>query len=882
VALPLILGGPIVRRVEGRYASFWLALSRPATVVAHVWSGMQASTGVGQVQSGSPLAATGEAATIDFGGALHVCVVTARGAAGFTPGSIWSYDLEVQEAGKPARGFKELGLLQDDTTAARLDGAVDPSAPPHLALGYAPDQLPSFVTPAATLEELHLAHGSCRNTNTEGPETMSFLDDIIREHLTDGPNRLQQLFLTGDQIYADDVSRGIMKPIAELAAGLNGGRNGEVAPVAGTDRPVNLETFPNLRRLKLVREEARFTTTDGHNHLISFSEFAAHHLLAWSTHPWRPLAEEKDVYVPVPPNSPVPNLLTDWEACAEADKKAEGATPFEKWKNRETKPKDGKPSAFTEDANRTIVYRAGVSKVARVLANCATYMIFDDHEITDDWNQNKRWRNRVVATPLGRAIIRNGMLAYAVFQAWGNDPRAFTRADPSIFDPVDHDPNPATDEGPWAVQKVGPPVVLTNNARVLKLASAAASAPGPFPMFPLRPVEELLGLDDPDTSTNPTKKAVWHWRIDFPAHRVVALDPRTRRSFHGEGEAPPNLVGTTLNDQIPAGPLAAPQELLVVLAPAPVLAPHIVHNVVQPVSALYQDIAISITGKEKMDPCKPGPPVTGTEHRDVEGWNGDEPAMEALFARLAGYRSVLLLSGDVHFASSVGLDYWNDTLTDPVSRIVQLTSSGVRNHKGGTLQVLIRALPIGQRLLRGQPREVLAWKGPAPIKMPAGTHIAPGRRARMLRSPALLPNNGWPKDTTVDHPPDWRWRATVLRDSRTGSQLPVGYPVQDAIAEVDPGAPLDGMARIAARHASAAMHHTVPLRLSIFDHNVGTVSFRKAGNGTNVLHTLWTEAAPGSAVGAPFTVHESPLQPAAGDVGPQLVTKDQDDEGGEP
>ena len=31
----------------------------------------------------------------------------------------------------------------------------------------------------------------------------------------------------------------------------------------------------------------------------------------------------------------------------------------------------------------------------------------------------------MLTAPLGRAIVRNGMLAYALFQGWGNDPEKF-------------------------------------------------------------------------------------------------------------------------------------------------------------------------------------------------------------------------------------------------------------------------------------------------------------------------------------------------------------------------------------------------------------------------------------------------------------------------
>ena len=49
-------------------------------------------------------------------------------------------------------------------------------------------------------------------------------------------------------------------------------------------------------------------------------------------------------------------------------------------------------------------------------------MIFDDHEVTDDWNLSPLWRDRVMTTSLGVTIVRNALLAYALFQDWGNDP----------------------------------------------------------------------------------------------------------------------------------------------------------------------------------------------------------------------------------------------------------------------------------------------------------------------------------------------------------------------------------------------------------------------------------------------------------------------------
>jgi hypothetical protein len=52
-------------------------------------------------------------------------------------------------------------------------------------------------------------------------------------------------------------------------------------------------------------------------------------------------------------------------------------------------------------------------------------MIFDDHDVTDDWNLTAGWRDRVRASPAGRRIVANALAAYWAFQGWGNDPGQF-------------------------------------------------------------------------------------------------------------------------------------------------------------------------------------------------------------------------------------------------------------------------------------------------------------------------------------------------------------------------------------------------------------------------------------------------------------------------
>jgi hypothetical protein len=69
--------------------------------------------------------------------------------------------------------------------------------------------------------------------------------------------------------------------------------------------------------------------------------------------------------------------------------------------------------------------RAALSAIRRAFANLTTYMMFDDHDVTDDWNLARLWREGVYQSPAGRRVVANALAAFWAFQAWGNDPEMF-------------------------------------------------------------------------------------------------------------------------------------------------------------------------------------------------------------------------------------------------------------------------------------------------------------------------------------------------------------------------------------------------------------------------------------------------------------------------
>src|SRR5690606_15499130 len=131
-------------------------------------------------------------------------------------------------------------------------------------------------------------------------------------------------------------------------------------------------------------EKPIFTTANAHNHLVTFAEVMAMYLLVWSPTPWRLLTD------------PVEPQLSETDAL--------------RWKD-EHQVLQG----FCRD----------LPNAARLLAHVQTLMIFDDHDITDDWNLSASWERTAYEHPFSRRIVGNALLAYMLCQGWGNHPDVF-------------------------------------------------------------------------------------------------------------------------------------------------------------------------------------------------------------------------------------------------------------------------------------------------------------------------------------------------------------------------------------------------------------------------------------------------------------------------
>ncbi len=264
---------------------------------------------------------------------------------------------------------------------------------PHLVYGDASS--PNFVL-RSRIDQL--LHGSCRKPHHPATDGLLCVDTLLaQEH--DACDRPALLMMSGDQVYADDVAGPTLRAIHALIERLGlYGEHLEGAVVSDSaklyEHPASYyhraDLLPALESNETLRERffggARkpiFTSSSADNHLVTFAEVMAMYLLVWSPVPWTLIA-------------PQPPVLTP--------------------QRRER---------YALEQTRIEGFKAGLGNVARALAHLPTLMIFDDHDITDDWNLSAQWEETAYGHPFSKRIIGNALLAYMLCQGWGNNPDAF-------------------------------------------------------------------------------------------------------------------------------------------------------------------------------------------------------------------------------------------------------------------------------------------------------------------------------------------------------------------------------------------------------------------------------------------------------------------------
>jgi len=812
--LPFLLAGPIVRRVEPNLVSVWVATSEACSVRLRVWPGTVTAGGgtTGDVFEPDGAIVGGDRQTLRIGAKLHVAVVTgttAPNAQPLLPGERYSYNVSFRTSGGPARDLRTLGLLED--------------APIQPALGYQAGLLPSFATCPATIDDLVVLHGSCNRIHAKGgPNLLYSVDELIQENLDEPRHRPHQLWLTGDQVYADEVPGTLSSRITQLGRELLGVDeilkvNKKQDGTGGTfDIKLVQANFPAAYRKGLMQDSARLTSSEAESHLLGLTERLAMQLMLWSPAVW-----ERDATGKV--------LLDDPKAIvkakeppigneAGADAKAWLATTLTTFKDDR---KLGKAlRAATDEVPLVLAYAERIGRIRRGLAGVATYMVFDDHDVTDDWNLCQLWVKQVYGNPLGRSVVRDGLVTFALTQGWGNNPIAY-------------------DSGPGAG-------LLARSTELFPASATQGPAQGAVDA-----IDTVLGLGGQPPQMR------WNFAIDGPAHRVIACDTRTRRTFSGPVSPPIQLADAERDFQIPAGPAEAGVEMVMVVLSQPALDPVALGELTQGLISRGASAGASIANRME-SPDKIA--LTGLESLDYEGW-GARPANAArLLDRLATYKRVMILSGDVHFAVTLGLQFWRKG-QGLVSEIGQFTSSAIQYITFPEVVVPLVGQGWANALIgRGYPFDVFVWTDPADAPVTFATLPSRGVRRRMLQRPVLLAGLYLPEGASEAIPPDFVWSLQLLSDQRPDGERPEPVRPEALTAEFDADDPLHGehgYSALSRRHQNAVRKHSNTRTLGMFN-KVARLTFAHDGNRLlarsdliSIDHFKPTTSAP-----EPFTRHE--------------------------
>jgi hypothetical protein len=364
----LVLAGPLLRRVQARSIAIWLATTRAVRVRAEL-----------KLQDGRQLTPQPLLRQLHCGGQLHLLLLELALEEELPAGAWVGYRLWLA----PAEA--ELPAWTEATGEA---------------LCYPGRDSPGFVFQPRVAE---LLHGSCRKPHHAGGDGLVRADAYLQACGAAWPSAL---VLSGDQVYCDDVAGPMLRAIHGLLARL--GLPDEALPGATPGGPAcatDLYRDPRCyyRRLSLlprsrggaaladlvfggVRKPV-FTSDHALNHLVTLGEMLAMYLLVWSPLPWRGL----DL---APPPGLAPRAAARYQ----------------------------REHAALEE------FKTGLPAVRRVLANVPVAMIFDDHDISDDWNLSREWEDAAYGHPFSRRVIGNALLAYLLNQGWGNRPEAFDNA----------------------------------------------------------------------------------------------------------------------------------------------------------------------------------------------------------------------------------------------------------------------------------------------------------------------------------------------------------------------------------------------------------------------------------------------------------------------
>ncbi|SEQ68454.1 PhoD-like phosphatase [Lentzea xinjiangensis] len=342
-----------------------------------------------------------------------------------------------------------------------------------------------------------------------------------------------------------------------------------------------------------------------------------------------------------------------------ADEPTEATKQWLRDHRRGTREPDGEVVHFSEYA-RLYHETWGDPEIRWLLSVVPTSMIFDDHDVRDDWNTSAVWRRQMAAKPWWRDRIRGAISSYWVYQHLGN---------------------------------LGPDEL----ARDPLYAKVKAQDTDVLPLL-----EEFA--EEADKETDGGKSTWWSYRRDFGRARLLVVDTRSGRILE-EGRR--QMVSDAEFEWIERNAEGDFDHLLIGSS-LPWLMPH----------ALSHFQSVNEVGARK-----PGWQGRAAEKIrqvvDLEHW----PAFRESFDRLSRMiekaantdaATVCVLSGDVHHSYVAVAEFPRPTK----AVVTQLVCSPIHNEPPKALEPMFRLAwsRIAGRVFRrlatrvGVPQDLMSWR----------------------------------------------------------------------------------------------------------------------------------------------------------------------------
>lgn len=362
--LPTILAGPILRHVSESTFSLWFASSKALdearnSLVPVIMDSEQQRLEIASDNIKHEQIRVGEKCFI------HLLHVTQAGL--LSANNLYNYDVNIGQESFSSILSKHL---------------------------YSDQQRFSFYL---ARELTNVIHGSCRKAHHCARDALPQLDVLINKCIEDHkpPSQRPDLVLfTGDQVYIDDVAAPMLVAIGQVIKLLGlyheefeGSTISHSEQLLDTpahlyNRDTLLPTSDDNKDLDKAFFRAKnkpvFTSVNASNHLIALNEMIALYLLSWSSKLW----QYCDISVP------------------DLDEKA--------------------LQRYAQEVSAIEQFVETLPQVERAMAHVPIYMIFDDHDVTDDWNLTRNWEEQIYGHPFSRRIVGNALCSYYLFQGLGN------------------------------------------------------------------------------------------------------------------------------------------------------------------------------------------------------------------------------------------------------------------------------------------------------------------------------------------------------------------------------------------------------------------------------------------------------------------------------